>query len=74
MSLTLKRQTGTSILNIFETKIAALEEDEPGQVLVRLDAGGVPLLARITGRSAASLGLEPNKTVWAQVKTVAVLD
>jgi len=42
-------------------------------VLVRLDAGGTPLLARITRRSADQLGLAPGLPLWAQIKAVALL-
>ena len=45
----------------------------PAHALVRLDVGGVPLLARLTRRSAATLGLTPGKAVWAQVKAVALI-
>ena len=43
------------------------------QVLVRLDAGGVPLLSRITRRSADALGLHPGSRVFVQIKTVALV-
>jgi len=41
--------------------------------LVRLDMAGTPLLARITLRSARSLGLAPGQTLTAQIKSVALL-
>jgi molybdate transport system ATP-binding protein len=37
-------------------------------------AGGVPLLARLSRRSAHALALEPGMPVWAQVKTVALME
>ena len=46
----------------------------PGHVLVRLNAGGAPLLARVTQRSARALNLAPGMTVFAQIKAVALLD
>jgi len=52
------------------------ENGEPvkrGDVLVRLDAGGTPLLARITRRSADQLAVTPGQQLWAQIKTVALL-
>ncbi|MGB1561516.1 MAG: molybdenum ABC transporter ATP-binding protein [Sinimarinibacterium flocculans] len=74
VSLTTQPPQATSILNV----IAALvvdRRDLPGgaQCLVRLDAGGTPLLARITARSWRQLGLEPGRAVWAQVKAAALL-
>ncbi len=73
VSITLERQTGTSILNIFPATVTGLTRTGPAQMLVRLDAGGVPLLSGITRRSAHALGLAPGKRVYAQVKAVALL-
>jgi molybdate transport system ATP-binding protein len=42
-------------------------------VLVRLDAEGTPLLARITQRSAARLDIRSGLAVHAQIKAVALL-
>jgi molybdate transport system ATP-binding protein len=74
VSLTLERQTGTSILNIFPALVDGLAEDGPAQILVRLDVAGTPVLARITRKSASVLALAPGRRVYAQVKTVALLD
>ncbi len=46
---------------------------KPGQVLVKLDIGGTPLIARITERSRKHLKIEPGRRLWAQVKSVALL-
>ncbi len=73
VSLTLHRQEGTSVLNIFAATVSSLSDDSPGQVMVGLDAGGCPLLARITQKSADALQLQPGSQVYAQVKGVAVL-
>jgi molybdate transport system ATP-binding protein len=73
VSLTLNRQTGTSILNILDASVTALSPDSPGQVMVALDAGGCPLLARVTTRSANALGLAPGLALYAQIKGVAIL-
>ena len=74
ISLTLEQQTGTSILNIFPVTVTDLAEDNPAQMVVRLDAAGTPLLARITRKSAAVLGIRPGKRLFAQVKSVAILE
>ncbi|MGC3048256.1 TOBE domain-containing protein, partial [Pseudomonas aeruginosa] len=42
-------------------------------VLVRLVAGGNPLLARITRYSRVQMQLRPGQLLWAQFKSVAVL-
>jgi molybdate transport system ATP-binding protein len=74
VSLTLQPQTDTSILNIIPGVIVGIAEtDHPAQVLVRLDANGTALLARITRRSWNALELAPGKHVWAQVKTVVLI-
>lgn len=73
VSLTLQRQSGTSILNIFPARVERVTDEQPAQVLVRLNTGGVLLLARITRKSVATLHLEAGKTVYAQIKTVALL-
>ena len=73
VSLTLERQTGTSIQNILPVTVTALSSDSPGQVMVRLDAGGSTVLARLTARSVDALALDVGKQVFAQVKGVAIL-
>jgi molybdate transport system ATP-binding protein len=73
VSLALERPSRTSILNVFPARVVAVEPAGPAQVLVRLDAGGAPLLARITRRSSEELGLAPNTAVWAQVKSASLL-
>ncbi|HJW02382.1 MAG TPA: molybdenum ABC transporter ATP-binding protein [Azospira sp.] len=74
VSLALTPQTDSSILNrVPATVVALAEADTPAHVLIRLDANGTPLLARITRRSQDQLGLEPGKAVWAQIKAVALL-
>ena len=74
VSLTLKRQTNTSILNILPAVIDQITEEDSAQVTVRLLAGDAPILARITRKSATELALKPAKAVYAQVKSVALLN
>ena len=73
VSLTLERQTGTSILNIFPAEVDKVVEDNPAQMVVRLIAGGVPLLSRVTRKSVSVLKLAPGHKVFAQVKSVALV-
>jgi molybdate transport system ATP-binding protein len=44
------------------------------QVMVRLACGDAFVLARITARAAHELDLQPGQQVWAQVKSVALLN
>lgn len=74
VSLSLSAERDSSILNrLLATVTAVADADTPAHVLVRLDAGGTPLLARITRRSRDQLGLTPGKPVWVQIKAVALL-
>ena len=73
VSLTLAEQTNTSILNIFPARIEEISAENPAQMTVRLDAAGVPILSRITRKSATALELVPGKQVYVQVKSVALL-
>ncbi|MDO5290896.1 MAG: molybdenum ABC transporter ATP-binding protein [Pseudomonadota bacterium] len=74
VSLALSPPEHSSLLNILPATVRSLADDGPAQTLVALDAGGTPLLARITRKSAHALGLAPGLRVFAQVKAVAVLD
>lgn len=65
---------GTSILNALPVTVTDLAPDaHPALRLVQLSAGGVPMLARLTARSAAALDLAPGHRVWAQIKAVALI-
>ena len=74
VSITLDRQSDTSILNIVPATVLEIAEEGGAQVLLRLDAGGTVILARITRKSAATLQIEPGQQVYAQIKTVALLE
>ncbi|MBT9599403.1 MAG: molybdenum ABC transporter ATP-binding protein [Vitreoscilla sp.] len=79
VSLTRAPQTGTSIGNQLRGVVEAIADDEhPALALVRVRVGegaaGAPVVARLTRRSAHLLELAPGLPVWAQVKTVALLE
>ncbi len=73
VSLALAPHGDTSILNVVPATVSEIADESPAQVMVRLDAAGAPLLARITRKSCALLGLSPGMAVFAQVKSVALL-
>jgi len=73
VSITLERQSDTSILNIFPVTVEDMVAENEAQLMVRLSATGTPLLSRITRKSASLLGLEKGKSVYIQVKSVALL-
>lgn len=73
VSVTLEPPTQTSILNIIETRIEAIEAAPHARLLLRLSAGSQFLLARVTRKSIQQLGLHKNQKVYAQIKSVALL-
>ncbi|MEF8794123.1 molybdenum ABC transporter ATP-binding protein [Thiohalorhabdus sp.] len=74
VSLALDPPGRTSILNVIPATVTGLEPGDAGGVVVRLDASGTPLLARITAKSRDLLGLEPGTAVYAQIKSVALAE
>ena len=74
VSLALTPPLHSSILNCVSAIVVALAPTEtPGHILVKLDVGGEPLLARITQRSASRLDIRPGLALRAQIKAVALL-
>jgi molybdate transport system ATP-binding protein len=75
VSLALARPEGSSIQNLLPCVVRAIAADaHPSQALVQLACGQALLLARITARAVHTLGLEPGRPVWAQVKSAALVD
>jgi molybdate transport system ATP-binding protein len=74
VSLAITRHSGTSIQNILPGVVETLADDNhPALALVRVNVGGVRLVARLTRRSAHDLGLTPGQIVYAQIKAVALM-
>lgn len=74
VSLSLHSVEHSSILNRLPvTVVSELAADNAAHVLLRLDAAGTPLLARITRYSRDQLNVHPGQQLWAQIKAVAVL-
>ncbi len=63
---------GLSALNILPAKITKLTKGRGPGVAVGLDCGGVPLLARITARSAREMALVEGAEVFAILKATSV--
>lgn len=75
VSLALKPPELTSISNILPaTVLEVLPDREPAQVTVRLSVGSARLLARITRRSAEQLAIVAGRPVYAQIKSVALME
>ncbi len=71
VSLSLTRPTDTSILNVLEATVREIAPAGGPQTEVLLDVGA-PLIARVTRKSVAAMGLEPGKQVFALVKAAAI--
>ena len=63
---------GLSALNVLPGVIETVREGQGPGVMLRLSVGDGALLARVTRRSAAALGLVPGRAVWAVLKTSGV--
>lgn len=72
VSMTLSPVQYSSALNQLCARILEIAEDGPGRCMIRLQAGTTELLARITQKSVAILGLQVDLTVYLQVKSVAL--
>ena len=75
VSLSLSAHEDTSILNRLQVKVdqIAQEPNDTSMVTVRLLAGNTPILARITALSVHHLQLKTGMTLYAQIKSVAVI-
>jgi len=69
--LALAPPTGISALNVLAGAVTAVEAGAGPLATVGIDCSGAPLLARLTRKSVADLGLAPGIRVYAIVKSVA---
>lgn len=80
VSLARQPPWSSSIQNVLTGVVDAVaEEAHPAVALLRLEVGDAAgprsrLLARVTRRAAATLGLQPGTPVWVQVKSAALLE
>lgn len=75
LSLTLEHQSNTSILNHLQGTLTQIGPgDHPAVTLAQIKVGPTPFVARLTARSAQALDLHPGKSVWIQIKSVAVVE
>jgi len=74
VSIALEPTSATSILNTLPARVVEIAADaHPAQLLVRLQVGNSPIVARVTRRSASALQLAPGLAVWVQIKAVALI-
>ena len=75
VSLARSAQTGTSIGNQLRGTVEAIADTgHAAIVLVRVRVGSSAIVAQLSRRSAHALSLAPGLGVWAQVKTVALME
>ncbi|GAA3934230.1 molybdenum ABC transporter ATP-binding protein [Litoribacillus peritrichatus] len=64
----------SSILNRLEVTVAEIHQDQdPCMALVRLKSNSIYFIARITQRSLHQLKISEGNTIWAQIKSVALV-
>jgi molybdate transport system ATP-binding protein len=73
VSICCERPQATSILNILEVTLAEVEQTPEARVMLRLKLGDQFLLARLTRKSVDTLNLKPGDTLFAQIKSAALL-
>ena len=75
VSLALEPAQHSSIVNVLPATVLDLRSDfDPALMLIRLQVGADVLLARVTRRSAAQLALGPGLALFAQIKSVALME
>jgi molybdate transport system ATP-binding protein len=74
VSLAWEHQKNSSILNLLQGRVEGIAgDDHPGSALVRVLVGDSVIVARVTKRSADTLGITPGYQIWVQVKSVALI-
>ena len=73
VSICRERPRDSSILNILPVNINEIEDTDESRLLLRLSLGSQHLLARITRKSATDLALQPGDSLFAQIKSAALL-
>ncbi len=75
VSLAVRHPEPSSIQNVLDGTVESLgDDDHPGLLLVRVQIGASQLVARLTRRSAAQLGIAPGLPVSVQIKSVALME
>ena len=74
VSVALTQPQDSSMLNTLAAEVVEIaDEAHPALALVRLKVDDSILIARLTRRSAAGLGLKPGMQLFAQIKAVALI-
>lgn len=73
VSIQLEKPENTSILNLLNCGVDAIEARANGKYLVKLKLGQQFLLAMLSKKSIDHLAMKKNQRVWAQVKSTGLL-
>jgi molybdate transport system ATP-binding protein len=71
VSLSIRRPTEISILNVLPVNVAAIDDETGPIVDLQLAVGGSTLVARITRRSFQQLGIRNGQELYALIKAVS---
>ena len=74
VSISLEKAKDSSILNILCCTIDLIEKNNNARILIRLKLANQYILARLTRKSVDRLQLHVGQTVYAQIKSVALLN
>jgi molybdate transport system ATP-binding protein len=72
VSLALQPPLESSVLNVVKCRVTDITPQGESRVIVSMEAGGSPLLSRITRKSVDRLALQNGCEVYAQIKSVAL--
>jgi molybdate transport system ATP-binding protein len=70
--LATERPRALSVRNALAGRVTAIEADGAHAALVHVDAGGTPVIVRVTAQAAGELALQPGLAVWVLVKAVTL--
>ncbi len=71
VSLSIRKPTEISILNVLPARVTAIDEETGPIVDLQLSVGSATLVARITRRSFQQLGIRAGQQVYALIKAVS---
>jgi len=72
VSICREQATDTTILNVLRATVEEVRQSDAATAVIRLNLGNQNLLAQVTNRSVAKLGLQVGDRVFAQVKSVTI--
>ncbi|MGQ0547999.1 MAG: molybdenum ABC transporter ATP-binding protein [Betaproteobacteria bacterium] len=72
VSLATEAPHAMSMLNVIEGTVSGIGAEAGASVDVQIDAGGTAIIARVTRKSVAELGIRPGARVFALIKAVAI--